>query len=188
MNTLEPAYKQYFRELINLVPKNLPLFRNSGMWQIRSDDMAEVLYQQEAHESFRDFLRKAVQKGIIQWDEEGLHQAEIILIDLNKRAEHLSANLYELSVQKKKLEEEKIMVDAQIDYLTRSIETIQQFSPALPLNEDWVRTGIEPGSELIPSDRRSQDGRLRTDLRRESQWGQSRPASIIADDRSRPGR
>ena len=42
--------------MIENLPNNRPLYKDSGLWQIRSDDMEEVLYQQEVSEDFVDFI------------------------------------------------------------------------------------------------------------------------------------
>lgn len=48
--------------MIENLPNNRPLYKDSGLWQIRSDDMEEVLYQQEVSEDFVDFIRRAYSK------------------------------------------------------------------------------------------------------------------------------
>lgn len=37
-------------------PQNKPLYKDSGLWQLRTDDMEDVLVQQDVNESFRSFL------------------------------------------------------------------------------------------------------------------------------------
>lgn len=44
---------------INELPTNRPLYKDSGLWQIRSDDMEDVLYQQEVNETFLEFIERA---------------------------------------------------------------------------------------------------------------------------------
>ena len=46
-------------EMLNNLPENRPLYKDSGLWQIRSDDMNEVLYEQGVDESFYDFIKRA---------------------------------------------------------------------------------------------------------------------------------
>jgi hypothetical protein len=53
--------KQNENELIEMLenlPQNRPLYKDSGLWQIRTDDMAEVLYDQGVNESFFDFIKR----------------------------------------------------------------------------------------------------------------------------------
>jgi hypothetical protein len=49
-------------EMLDNLPENRPLYKDSGSWQIRTDDMEEVLYHQVANESFFDFIKKAFDK------------------------------------------------------------------------------------------------------------------------------
>lgn len=49
-------------EMLENLPQNRPLYKDSGSWQIRTDDMEEVLYHQAANESFFDFIKKAFDK------------------------------------------------------------------------------------------------------------------------------
>lgn len=37
---------------------NRPLYKDSGLWQIWSDGMKEILYEQELNESFYDFIER----------------------------------------------------------------------------------------------------------------------------------
>jgi hypothetical protein len=48
-------------ELIELLPENTPLYKDSGLWQLRSDDMEEVFVQQVHDESFFEFLKRCIQ-------------------------------------------------------------------------------------------------------------------------------
>lgn len=49
-------------EMLNNLPENRPLYKDSGLWQIRTDDIEEVLYQQGANEGFFDFIKRAYTK------------------------------------------------------------------------------------------------------------------------------
>jgi len=44
--------------MINDLPENMPLYRDSGLWQVRSDDMEKVLYQQEPDETFLQYINR----------------------------------------------------------------------------------------------------------------------------------
>ena len=43
-------------EILDWLPENRPLYKDSGRWQIRSDDMDDVICQQQVNESFKEFL------------------------------------------------------------------------------------------------------------------------------------
>lgn len=54
--------KEDLAEMLNNLPENRPLYKDSGSWQIRTDDMEEVLYEQGANEAFFDFIKRAYSK------------------------------------------------------------------------------------------------------------------------------
>jgi hypothetical protein len=43
------------------LPENMPLYKDSGLWQLRTDDMNEVIIYQEINESFIDFISRCEQ-------------------------------------------------------------------------------------------------------------------------------
>jgi len=43
-------------EIVDWLPENMPLYKDSGLWQVRSDDMDDVICQQRVNESFKEFL------------------------------------------------------------------------------------------------------------------------------------
>lgn len=45
-------------DMIDNIPENRPLYKDSGLWQVRSDDMEEVYYQQKVNESFCEFIKR----------------------------------------------------------------------------------------------------------------------------------
>lgn len=47
-----------FVQIMHNLPENAPLYKDSGLWQVRTDDMQEVIAQQTANESFEDFIRR----------------------------------------------------------------------------------------------------------------------------------
>ena len=60
---LEPLVSGKFAEetfelVINNLLENRPLYKDSGLWQIRSEDMNEVLYQQDVNETFIEFINR----------------------------------------------------------------------------------------------------------------------------------
>lgn len=52
------GYESELDQLINELPENRPLYKDSGIWQIRSDDMEDVLFEQDVNESFEAFIRR----------------------------------------------------------------------------------------------------------------------------------
>lgn len=52
------GYTSLLDMLINELPPNQPLYNDSGVWQVRSDDMEKVLFQQKVDESFTDFISR----------------------------------------------------------------------------------------------------------------------------------
>ena len=44
--------------LLSDLPENKPLYKDSGLWQLRTDDMDDVIIQQHSDESDKDFLEK----------------------------------------------------------------------------------------------------------------------------------
>ena len=55
-------------ELIDLLPENMPLYRDSGSWQLRSDDMEDVLFQQDTVMSLTEFLIGCLTTVGTRWD------------------------------------------------------------------------------------------------------------------------
>lgn len=49
--------------LFSRLPENMPLYKDSGLWQMRSDDMEDVWVQQRVNESEAEFLKRC-----IEWD------------------------------------------------------------------------------------------------------------------------
>ena len=44
--------------LLSDLPENMPLYKDSGLWQLRTDDMDDVVIQQHSNESDNEFLEK----------------------------------------------------------------------------------------------------------------------------------
>ena len=42
-------------------PENMLLYKDSGLWQVRSDDMKRVLYQQKVDEGFFGFIERVTE-------------------------------------------------------------------------------------------------------------------------------
>ena len=45
-------------DMIDNIPENKPLYKDSGLWQVRSDDMEEVCFQQNVNETFHEFIKR----------------------------------------------------------------------------------------------------------------------------------
>lgn len=45
--------------MLKNLPENRPLYKDSGLWQIRTDDMEDVIFEQGVNESFFDFIKRA---------------------------------------------------------------------------------------------------------------------------------
>lgn len=58
MATLKTATLDNLIFMLDELHENRPLYKDSGLWQIRSDDMKEVLYQQHVNEDFYDFIER----------------------------------------------------------------------------------------------------------------------------------
>lgn len=59
MNILHPEWYGSLQQMLEDLPENRPLYKDSGLWQIRSDDMEQVLYQQEGNETLLQFIERA---------------------------------------------------------------------------------------------------------------------------------
>ena len=66
-------------DLIDCLPQNRPLYKDSGLWQVRTDNMEDVFIQQNVNETLRGFIIR-----YLEWlDEFG--QADEVYIDLSLR-------------------------------------------------------------------------------------------------------
>jgi len=45
-----------FIEILDSLPENTPLYKDSGLWQVRTDDMDLIICDQRVNESFPDFI------------------------------------------------------------------------------------------------------------------------------------
>jgi len=45
----------------NELPENHPFYKDSGLWQMRSDDMKTVLVQQKHNESLSSFIASCIE-------------------------------------------------------------------------------------------------------------------------------
>ena len=71
LNTQEKAEKQAvvtssascysIVDILNCLPENRPLYKDSGLWQIRTDDMEDVVIDQNNSESFREFIFRYIE-------------------------------------------------------------------------------------------------------------------------------
>jgi hypothetical protein len=42
--------------ILDSLPQNRPLYKDSGLWQVRTDDMESVIAQQKHDDTFREFI------------------------------------------------------------------------------------------------------------------------------------
>lgn len=57
--------KEFSCELVTMlenIPENRPLYKDSGLWQVRTDDMEDVIFEQGVNESFFDFIKRVYDK------------------------------------------------------------------------------------------------------------------------------
>lgn len=66
-------------DLIDCLPQNRPLYKDSGLWQIRTDDMENIYMQQNCNETLRGFIIR-----YLEWLEEHEDITEV-RIDLSLR-------------------------------------------------------------------------------------------------------
>ena len=50
-------------DMIDNIPENRPLYKDSGLWQVRSEDMEDVIFQQGVNESFYEFIKRVFDAG-----------------------------------------------------------------------------------------------------------------------------
>ena len=56
-NVRRCSFQWYATEdLIDCLPENRPLYKDSGLWQIRTDDMENVFIDQNCNETLRGFI------------------------------------------------------------------------------------------------------------------------------------
>lgn len=76
----QPSFRWWSTDdLIDCLPQNRPLYKDSGLWQIRTDDMENVYMQQKANETLRGFIIR-----YLEWLEEYEDITEV-RIDLSLR-------------------------------------------------------------------------------------------------------
>ncbi len=68
-NCMYCANELLLEHLLDLLPENLPLYKDSGLWQLRTDDMEDVICSQGANEAFRPFIERCLAQFVK--DEEG---------------------------------------------------------------------------------------------------------------------
>lgn len=55
--------------MLEELPENRPLYKDSGSWQVRSDDMEDILFDQEVNETFFDFIKRVFEQEKNRFDE-----------------------------------------------------------------------------------------------------------------------
>lgn len=53
------------KSLLADLPENRPLYKDSGLWQMRSDDMEEVLIQQGVNETDLEFIARCKASNVL---------------------------------------------------------------------------------------------------------------------------
>ncbi len=61
ISDLQGKMERGLNELDYDLPENMPLYRDSGLWQLRSDDMNETILHQFVNEKFIDFINRCKQ-------------------------------------------------------------------------------------------------------------------------------
>lgn len=54
---------QQFEQMLNDLPENRPLYKDTGLWQVRSDDMEDIIYWQNSSETFFEFIEKVARES-----------------------------------------------------------------------------------------------------------------------------
>lgn len=65
IKTMANHCKEFSCELVTMlenIPENRPLYKDSGLWQVRTDDMEDVIFEQGVNESFFDFIKRVYDK------------------------------------------------------------------------------------------------------------------------------
>lgn len=76
----KPSFRWWATDdLIDCLPQNRPLYKDSGLWQIRTDDMENIYMQQNCNETLRGFIIR-----YLEWIEEYEDITEV-RIDLSLR-------------------------------------------------------------------------------------------------------
>lgn len=74
----KPSFLWFKTEtLIDCLPQNRPLYKDSGLWQIRTDDMDDVYMVQNVNETLRGFLVR-----YLEWLEQ-MNQCDEVWVDLS---------------------------------------------------------------------------------------------------------
>ncbi len=47
--------------LLNALPQNRPIYKDSGLWAIRTDDMENEYMDQKCNETFKDFIIRYIE-------------------------------------------------------------------------------------------------------------------------------
>ena len=62
---MENQCKEFSCELATMlenIPQNRPLYKDSWLSQVRTDDMENVIFEQGVNESFFDFIKRVYEK------------------------------------------------------------------------------------------------------------------------------
>ena len=67
-NILSPDWFGSLDQMLDDMPQNRCIYRDSGVWHIADEDNDVVLYEQGVNEDFDDFIRRAYQAENIYQD------------------------------------------------------------------------------------------------------------------------
>ena len=67
-NILSPDWWGSLEQMLDDLPQNQCLYRDSGLWRISDEDNSVVLYEQDANEDFDDFIKRAYEKENVYID------------------------------------------------------------------------------------------------------------------------
>lgn len=56
----EYLYQFSTEDIIDSLPENYPLYKDSGTWEIRTDDMKKVIFSQSIGQTFTSFIHEYI--------------------------------------------------------------------------------------------------------------------------------
>ena len=62
---MERECKEFSCSLVTMlenIPPNRPLYKDSGLWQVRTDDMEGIIFEQGVEETFFEFITRVYNK------------------------------------------------------------------------------------------------------------------------------
>ena len=68
MNITDKNWFGSLEQMLDDMPQNRVLYRDSGLWRIYAEDFRTILFQQTANEDFDQFIRRAYEAENIYHD------------------------------------------------------------------------------------------------------------------------